>query len=114
MLVVPGSHVRNTLPRGVTPAGAEPVLARPGDALVFDRRLWHSRSDNLSEHTRRAAFVAYTYRWVRPRDDLGVPPARLRRLSPVRRQLLGEPATPFSHWGLGDEPVPLSAQFAAS
>jgi ectoine hydroxylase len=109
MLVLPGSHRRNSLPRFEPPAGAQPVLARPGDALVFDRRLWHSRSDNLSDHTRRAIFLAYSFRWVRPRDDLGIDPSsqRFRRLSPVRRQLLGEPAGNHDHWGLEPAAVPL-------
>jgi phytanoyl-CoA dioxygenase PhyH len=115
MLVIPGSHTRNSLPRPAPgakftePAGATPVLAAPGDALVFDRRLWHSRSDNLSVSTRKAIFLAYTYRWVRPRDSFGIDPAeeRFRRLSAVRRQLLGDPAPAQSQWGLGDNPVPL-------
>jgi ectoine hydroxylase len=119
MLVVPGSHESNTLPRPDRPelgfdppAGAEPVLASPGDALVFDRRLWHSRSDNLSEHTRRVVFLAYTFRWVRARDDLGIDPSseRFRRLTPVRRQLLGEPASPHHQWGLIPDAVPLHAE----
>jgi ectoine hydroxylase len=109
MLIVPGSHERNTLARSAHPAGAVPVLASPGDALIFDRRLWHSRSENLSRRTRRAIFLAYTYRWVRPRDELGIHPAseRFRALSPVRRQLLGEPAGPHHEWGLERDAVPL-------
>ncbi len=118
LLVIPGSHTRNTLSRPAPgeasepPLGAEPVIAAPGDALVFDRRLWHSRSDNLSNVTRRAISVAYTYRWIRPRDTLqvGARDARSERLSPIRRQLLGEEAEPLSHWGLGDEPVPLQVE----
>jgi ectoine hydroxylase len=119
VLVVPGSHESNTLPRPDRPelgfdppAGAEPVLASPGDALVFDRRLWHSRSDNLSEHTRRVVFLAYSFRWVRPRDELGIDPSseRFRSLTPVRRQLLGEPASPHDQWGLRPDAVPLYAE----
>jgi ectoine hydroxylase len=119
MLVLPGSHQSNTLARPDhpefgfdPPAGAEPVLASPGDALVFDRRLWHSRSHNLSEHTRRAVFLAYTFRWVRARDELGIDPAseRFRRLSRVRRQLLGESAGPLDQWGLEPAAVPLHAE----
>jgi hypothetical protein len=114
LLVVPGSHERNTLDRSQPPAGAVPVLAAAGDALVFDRRLWHSRSANLSGHTRRAIFLAYTYRWIRPRDDLGIDASgdRFRRLSPVRRQLLGEGADSGSYWGLGDAPAPLRDDLA--
>jgi ectoine hydroxylase len=59
-----------------------------------------------------AIFLAYSYRWVRPRDDFGVDrsSARFRRLSPVRRQLLGEDASPHSHWGLGPDEVPLRVE----
>jgi ectoine hydroxylase len=121
MLVVPGSHEWNTLPRPagpelelVGPPGAEAVLAQAGDALVFDRRLWHSCSDNVSAETRKAIFVAYTYRWVRPRDDLGMDPSSplFRRLSPVQRQLLGDGTSPRCYWGLGDAPLPLETRQA--
>jgi ectoine hydroxylase-related dioxygenase (phytanoyl-CoA dioxygenase family) len=107
MLVVPGSHTRNRLSRDVEPAGAVPLLACRGDAVVFDRRLWHSRSANRSRYTRRAVFLAYTYRWVRQRDDLGVDAGRLARLPPARRRLLGDGESPQSFWGLGGEPAPL-------
>ena len=119
MLILPGSHHSNTLRRPEhpelgfdPPAGAVPVLASPGDALVFDRRLWHSRSDNLSAHTRRVIFLAYSFRWIRPRDEFGIDPAseRFRALSPVRRQLLGEPAGPHHHWGMEPGAVPLFAE----
>ena len=118
MLAIPGSHTRNNLARprlGASfeaPAGALPILAAPGDALIFDRRLWHSRSDNLSNLTRKAIFIAYTYRWIRPRDSLQIQPAEARfaRLSPVRRQLLDGDASPHSHWGLSGEPVPLRVE----
>jgi ectoine hydroxylase-related dioxygenase (phytanoyl-CoA dioxygenase family) len=115
MLVIPGSHRRNSLPQPAPgervrqPAGAMPVLARRGDALIFDRRLWHSRSDNLSPITRKAIFCAYTYRWIRPRDELGIGPGdpRFDLASPIRRQLLGDGEGPRSHWALNGEPQPL-------
>jgi ectoine hydroxylase-related dioxygenase (phytanoyl-CoA dioxygenase family) len=102
------------------PAGATHIVAVPGDALVFDRRLWHSRSPNHSAITRKAIFLAYTFRWIRPRDDLSIDPrdSRLFGLSAVRRQLLGVEAGaaggPHSHWGLGDSPAPLRAELARS
>ena len=122
MLVIPGSCERNALPRPRAgapfrqPRRAVPVLAEAGDALIFDRRLWHSRSDNLSPITRKAIFVAYTFRWIRPRDELGVDPGdpRCAALSPVRHQLLGEPAGPHAHWGLAPEGAPLRAELERS
>ena len=116
MLVIPGSHTRNSLPRPSAregsveqPTGCEPVLARPGDALIFDRRLWHSRSENRSAHTRKAVFLSYTYRWIRPRDWIGIDrsSARFRGLSALRGQLLGLDSEPHSHWGLRSDDVPL-------
>ncbi len=112
--VVPGSHRRNRLPRpdrpelGLPPpAGAIDVLARPGSAVVFDRRLWHARGENRSRRTRRALFLAYTYRWVRPRDCYVESAPWFERLSPVRRQLLGAAATPDGHWLPTESDVPL-------
>lgn len=122
MLVIPGSHERNSLPRPSPsdfdfepPEGALPVLAPAGDAMVFDRRLWHSRSENLSGSPRKAVFLAYTYRWIRPRDQLGIDHAdpRLIRLTPVQRQLLGASAGPHSYWGLDRTSVPLYQELAA-
>lgn len=117
LLVLPGSHRTNRLSgreNGVQPAGAVPILAEPGTAVVFDRRLWHARSDNRSNLTRKVVFLGYTYRWIRPRDDAVVPPALLSRCSAVRRQLLGGGTTPTGYWIPMDEDVPLRAALAAS
>ena len=59
--------------------------------MFFDRRLWHARSDNYSEVTRKAMFFGYTLRWIAIRDELEALHASpgFERLSPVRRQLLG-------------------------
>jgi ectoine hydroxylase len=114
--VVPGSHRRNTLPKppdgGTTdPEGAVPVLAGPGDAVVFDRRVWHMRSRNLSELTRRVLFTAYTYRWVRARDDLHVRPELFGDVTPVRAQLLGAGSGAIGYWMPADGDVPLRDRF---
>lgn len=96
--VVPGSHVANRIagpPRRdiewPDPADAIEVTADPGDAMFFDRRIWHARSRNYSQHTRKAAFFGYTYRWTAIRDI--VTPIRtgdwFDRLTPVQQQLLG-------------------------
>ncbi len=73
------------------PEGAVEVTARPGDAVFFDRRIWHARSRNYSEHTRKAVFFGYTYRWTAIRDAIA--PIRMSdwfgRLTPVQQQLLG-------------------------
>lgn len=116
--VVPGSHREDTLARpedgSLRPPGAEPVLVRAGSAVVFDRRLWHARGDNTSGSTRKALFYGYTYRWIRPRDELALPSGLLERLDPVRRQLLGAGTSAIGHWLPTDEDVPLRALAASS
>jgi len=110
-VVLPGSHVRNAIQRpaaGNDLPGAVPILAEPGDAVVFDRRLWHMRSPNRSALTRKALFLAYTYRWVRPRDDLRLPGDIVEDLTPVQRQLAGLDADdPFPLWMPDRSPLPL-------
>lgn len=97
--VVPGSHLEDWIDgpprrdiRWPDPEGAIEVTAGPGDVLFFDRRIWHARSRNRSEHTRKAVFFGYTYRWTTIRDDVASTRASdwFARLTPVQRQLLGD------------------------
>jgi ectoine hydroxylase-related dioxygenase (phytanoyl-CoA dioxygenase family) len=98
LMVVPGSHRRDRVdgpPRRDVPwpppEGAVEVLAKPGDVVFFDRRIWHARSDNRSPVVRKVVFVGYTYRWVSIRDDVVALPDNplWSAMGPVRRQLLG-------------------------
>lgn len=96
--VVPGSHRQNWIdgpPRRDVewpePEGAIEVQVGAGDVVFFDRRIWHARSDNYSDITRKAMFFGYTMRWIAIRDELEPLHASeaFGRLSPVRKQLLG-------------------------
>ena len=112
--VVPGSHLVNWIPgpprRDITwpdPDGAIEVTAAPGDAVFFDRRIWHTRSRNYSQHTRKAAFFGYTYRWTAIRDDIA--PMRASdwpgQLTPVQQQLLGGAEDPGGDHAWGHDPA---------
>ncbi|MBM4072533.1 MAG: phytanoyl-CoA dioxygenase family protein [Planctomycetes bacterium] len=91
-LVVPGSHLQDELDcpdDGVSnPQGAIPVRVPAGAALLLDRRLWHSRSPNFGPHARKALWYGYSYRWLRPKDEMTVRHL-YERVDPIRRQLLG-------------------------
>jgi ectoine hydroxylase len=108
--VIPGSQNRDDLlrpPDGVgQPEGAVPVLAKPGTAVFFDRRLWHTASPNWSDVTRKILFYGYGYRWIRTKDDMTV-----RDLwegsDPIRRQILGAGTGANGYYSPGDEDVPL-------
>jgi ectoine hydroxylase-related dioxygenase (phytanoyl-CoA dioxygenase family) len=112
MLVIPGSHRRNVLPRPerpelgfAEPDGHVPILAAPGTACVFDRRIWHGRSPNVSALTRKAVFTGYTYRWIRPRHEHA--PDIHPGLDAVQRQLLGGCGSRLGYWIPADADVPL-------
>ncbi|MFD0902120.1 phytanoyl-CoA dioxygenase family protein [Actinomadura sediminis] len=124
-LVLPGSQYSNTLERTEPgpdghyprPPGTVEISARPGDAFLFDRRLWHSRSPNLSAITRKMVFLCYTYRWIRWRDDVTINRHTpwWNGLTPLRRQLLGDGDEAASHFGftlesgVWDDAIPLRA-----
>jgi ectoine hydroxylase len=109
--VVPGSHLKNRLERptdGVSqPEGAIPVLANKGDAVFFDRRLFHARGMNVSDETRKVLFYGYGYRWIRPKDDMSIPLGLMERTDPIRRQLLGHTTSGNGYFSPKDEDVPL-------
>ena len=111
LYVIPGSHLLNKLPvdEEKRPKGGVPVRAKPGDAVFFDRRIWHSSSPNTSEMPRKVLFYGYSYRWLRPRDNMTVDHL-MGRIDPIRQQLLG--AAPSGWHGYSSpkpEDVPLRA-----
>jgi ectoine hydroxylase len=108
--VVPGSHHHDTLERPADghgqPEGAVPVLAKPGTAVFFDRRLWHSASPNWSDVTRKVLFYGYGYRWIRTKDDMTVEDL-WPESDPIRRQLLGYAVNANGRYTPSDDDVPL-------
>jgi ectoine hydroxylase len=108
---IPGSHKASRLPRpqGLSadfeqPEGAIEVCANQGDALLFDRRLYHARSDNYSDIVRRCLFIGWTYRWIAPHEDRLITPEHpwWAELTPIQQQLLGGGKDALSYWGIGD------------
>lgn len=107
---MPGSHLHDTLNRpegGIgQPEGAIPVTVKPGDAVLFDRRLWHAGTPNWSEVTRKVLFYGYGYRWIRTKDDMTVS-SLWESSDPIRRQLLGWGVNCNGFYSPTDEDVPL-------
>ena len=110
--VIPGSHLSNAVGFPDDPLAdhpdAVPVLVNPGDAVLFDRRIWHAGGQNSSDITRKVLFFGYAYRWLKPRDDMTVGHYLDRTEDPVRRQLLGaSPNGGFGFTSPAEEDVPL-------
>ena len=111
-VVVPGSHLGNVFPgesRSEMPEGGMQVCVPKGSAVIFDRRIWHSSSTNYWNSPRRTLFYGYSYRWLRPRDNMTVDHF-MARSDPIRRQLLGaSPSGGFGYTSPKPEDVPLKA-----
>lgn len=108
--IIPGSHLDDTLAlpesREGQPEGAIPVTVKPGTAVFFDRRLWHTASPNWSEITRKILFYCYGYRWIRTKDDMTVQ-SLWEHSDPIRKQLLGYGTNCNGFFSPTDADVPL-------
>jgi ectoine hydroxylase len=113
-LIVPGSHLDDELDcpsDGLSnPVGAEPLCVKPGSAVLIDRRIWHSRSRNESSLTRKVLWYGYSYRWLKPKDDMTVRHL-LDGADPVRAQLLGS-GSANGCYDPSDDDVPLRGWLA--
>ncbi len=116
MRLIPGSHKLDTLsPRSDPdddPEGAMDLLVKRGTAVLFDRRMWHSRGWNFSDVTRKALFMGYSYRWLRGLDYNLMPTELLEKCDPIRRQLLGDGVDIKGWWQPTDADVPLKTWIA--
>jgi Phytanoyl-CoA dioxygenase (PhyH) len=112
LCVIPGSH----LTRHPDESAGIQITANAGDAIVFDRRLWHSGSTNQSAVPRRALFYGYSYRWLRPKSAMKITTLpEYDTLDPVHRQLLGACSTANGYYTPDDTvDAPLRAWIATN
>ncbi len=111
MKILPGSHKLVDKPYqrnpNEDPEGAMEVKVKPGTAVLFDRRLWHSRGYNYSQQVRKVLFFGYSYRWLRGLDYNNMPEEVLTKCDPIRRQLLGDGVDIKGWWQPTEADVPL-------
>lgn len=109
-LVLPGSQLHDEIDcpaDGVSnPDGTEPLRVKAGTAVIIDRRIWHSRSPNLWNQTRKVIWYGYSYRWLRPKDAMTVSHL-YPQLDPIRRQILGDGLSANGTYDPVDGDVPL-------
>jgi len=109
LCVVPGSHLwgRPEIALFDQPDGATEITAAAGDAVLFDRRIWHAASTNKSDTTRVFLTYGYSYRWLRPKSKMQHD-TLFDRCDPIRRQLLGAaPTGANGYFDPADDDVPL-------
>ena len=108
--IVPGSHKRDVPPEPKPEDDFGDMLqvqVKAGTAVLFDRRMWHSRGLNVSDTTRKVLFLGYSYRWLRGLDYNVIADEILAKCDPIRRQLLGDGVDVKGWWQPTAADVPL-------
>lgn len=89
--VVPRSHKDPVLrDASKDQPDAHSIVVPAGSVALFDARVMHRRHDNLTGGTRKALFMAYTYRWTTSRERSYTDLPEWPTWSALRRQLLGD------------------------
>ncbi|MBT4138240.1 MAG: phytanoyl-CoA dioxygenase [Candidatus Latescibacteria bacterium] len=94
--------------------GAISLNHKPGTAIIFEQRTYHTVSKNWAGHPRKTIFMGYGYRWVKPMDYISMPDELIERCNPIQKQLLGVVSAPISYYIPRDEDVPLRGILEAS
>ena len=94
ILMVPGSYnwtpsQRATWESWLDPKDIFELRVPAGSVMLWRPTILHSVTPNLSQSVRKALYISYAPRWIRPSGYVEQDPALIRRSSPVRRQLLG-------------------------
>jgi ectoine hydroxylase len=90
--------------------GAVQLRMNPGDAVIFDQRLWHASRSNESSTARRTIYYGYAYGQLRPLDYETIPMSVLEGCTPIAKQMLGHRLSSFraySFYSPEEEDVPL-------
>ena len=89
-VVVPGSHRSGEYTdRGLL--NVKPVVARAGDLVVWDSRLWHGTTENKTGSSRWALIATLTRWWMKQTMDIprALPDNIYRELNEKQKALMG-------------------------
>ncbi|MDC5255942.1 phytanoyl-CoA dioxygenase family protein, partial [Acinetobacter baumannii] len=105
MYIIPGSHLWSDT-YNIDEVEPLSIKARIGDVTLFDRRIYHSRSPNLSKITRKVLFIEFSYRWLRRKMEISINSYTLDKLKSTDLQILGDTDNPWDlYWPEGDLPL---------
>ena len=89
-IVVPGSHNSGKY----TDRSIEKVTSlegEPGDMIIWDSRLWHGTTENITSNTRWAIVSTFSQWWIKQANDIpkGLENNVFKTLTDKQKQLLG-------------------------
>ncbi len=114
--VAPGSHLSAKEPardENGEPVSAIQVLTRPGDAVFFEQRTWHSVGPNYSDTPRKNIYIGYCHRYLKAIDFMTQSPELIAQANPIQAQLLGAVTHDLGYYLPREADVPLKAWLEA-
>jgi hypothetical protein len=89
-VVVPGSHLSGRFTDREL-KNVKPVIAKAGDIVMWDSRLWHGTLKNISGQSRWALIATWGMWWIKPAMDMtrSLPEDIYCQLDDRQKQLLG-------------------------
>ena len=97
-IVVPGSHQSGEYASQDSMKNAIPVESKAGDVVIWDSRLWHGTTDNVTEKTRWAIVATFTRWWIKQHFNIvkKIPQDIYRKLSNKEKSILGFCSIPYN------------------
>ncbi len=93
--VVPRSHNSGEYASNIN-IQPDYLVAKAGDILIWDSRLWHGTTNNKTEGTRWAIIATFTRWWIKQHFDItkALPQSIKEQLSPKYKSILGFASIP--------------------
>jgi len=95
-VVVPGSHKSGVFIDRDKEMNLVPLVAKAGDVVVLDSRLYHGTAENASDRTRWFLIATFSCWWVKQRTDMtkSIPNHIYQQLTDQQKVLMGFSSLP--------------------
>ncbi|PCH95129.1 MAG: hypothetical protein COB85_04810 [Bacteroidetes bacterium] len=97
-IVVPGSHHSNEYVKQSMLKKATPIESKAGDIVMWDSRLWHGTTENVSGSTRWSILMTFVRWWIKQYHDVtgNLPQDMYDILSDKEKAVLGFCSSPHT------------------
>lgn len=97
-IVVPGSHLYAKYADQSAKKDAVPIESKAGDVVMFDLRIWHATTKNISEKTRWSILATFQRWWIKQQFNItdNLPQEIYEKLTDNQKSILGFCSIPYN------------------
>lgn len=95
--IISGSHNSGKYADNSIESNIQYIEAKAGDIVIWDSRLWHGTTSNITKGTRWAIIATFTRWWIKQHFNIpkALPQDIYDQLSPKQRAILGYASIPY-------------------